>query len=468
MFTVTTRLTLWYLLNFGIIIVAVALVMYIAYSSNERASFDAELRDYAQFLVLEVTTRGTDMHDLLGELREVTTQANRRFRFRHFMLTTSDSIFYESAQVQGMEPLVDSLRKLIPTFDGNHFMTIPASGTDYRVFSMAVRRHMGQSLGMVVVAPLTALQESLSRLGNLFLIIVPSAIFIAGIGGWFMARRALAPVSKIISAALNISSSNLHERVPQGSSNDELTTLARTFNDMIARIEETFASQRRFVADASHDLRTPLMVIQAKLDRLLRTPGLEPSVREDLRHCSGEVDRLSRLASDLLLLAKADTHQLKLARAPERLDEMLVECVGRMNTLANDRDISLWVDIDEPVEVICDAPTLQRVLMNILDNAITHSPESSTVMAHLGLRDGCAAITISDTGPGIPEEHLPKIFDRFYRSDGPRSTPGSGLGLAIAKTIIEAHGGTIQLASTPASGTVVTILLPPEYESEHV
>jgi len=460
MFTITTRLTLWYLLSFGSIIVAVMLVMYFTYASNERASFDGELRDYAQFLVLEVTTKGVAMPELFSELQEVTSQANLRFRGMHFMLTTRDSIFHENMPPEMIGPLTDSLREMLPANDGNHFRTIPVNGIDYRIFSFPVRTHMNERLGMVVVAPLTRLQESLSRLGHLFLLIVPSAILLAALGGWFIARRALAPMSRITSAAMRISSRNLHERVPEGRSGDELAELARTFNEMIARIEATFAGQRRFVADASHDLRTPMMVIQAKLDRLLRTQGLTPSMREDLRHCSGEVDRLSRLANDLLLLAKADSNQLRLARVPERLDEILVECAGRMKTLAAERDIPLWVDIDEPVEITCDLPTLQRVLMNVLDNAITHSHASSAVRTRLFRECGNAVITISDNGPGISDEDLPKIFDRFYRSDSARSTPGSGLGLAIAKTIIEAHGGTITLASANETGTTVTILLP--------
>jgi heavy metal sensor kinase len=292
------------------------------------------------------------------------------------------------------------------------------------------------------------------------LVIVPASVLIASIGGWYTARKALEPVSKIRAAAAAISSSNLHERVPTATTKDELSELASTFNDMIARLEETFASQRRFVADASHDLRTPLMVVQAKLDRLLQIPDFPPNVREDLRHCASEVDRLTRMANDLLLLAKAESHQLRLANVRERLDEMLIESVGKMKALAAQRNVSLWVDVDEPVELLCDPPTLQRVLMNILDNAITHTAASSTVTARLTVEDAGAVITITDTGEGIPEEDLPKIFDRFYRSDTTRSSRGSGLGLAIARTIIEAHRGTIAIASAEGKGTEVRIVLP--------
>jgi heavy metal sensor kinase len=313
---------------------------------------------------------------------------------------------------------------------------------------------------MVVVAPMARLNETLAGLRNLLLLIVPASVLIASIGGWYTARKALEPVSKIRTAAAAISSSNLHERVPTGTTNDELSELASTFNDMIARIEETFASQRRFVADASHDLRTPLMVIQAKLDRLLQNPNFPPHVREDLRHCASEVDRLARIANDLLLLTRAESHQLRLSHERERLDEMLIESVGKMKALAAHKNISLWVDVDEPVVLACDPPTLQRVLMNILDNAVTHTPDGGTVTARLSVEGANAVVTIADSGPGIQPDDLPKIFDRFYRGDTARSSRGSGLGLAIARTIIEAHHGAITISSTPGEGTTVRITLP--------
>ncbi len=460
MLTITTRLTLWFLLSFGAIIVVMALVMYLAYAANERATLDGELRDYAEFLMAEVHSNVSDTPDLFDELQDVTSQANIRFRTMRFMLATEDSIFYESTTQQPVERLVDTLQEILPIWVGAPFRTIVVEGNEYRIFSLAVRRQRNESIELVVAASVVRLQQSLARLRNIFLVIVPLSWLIAGVGGWFMARRALQPVDEITSTAERISSRNLHERVPEGTSNDELAKLARTFNGMIARIEETFAAQRRFVADASHDLRTPLMVVQVHLDRLLRARDLQPDVQADLRQCAGEVDRLSHLAGDLLLLARADAHRLRLHRVPERLDEILLECVGRMKTLAAERAISLWVDIEEPVDILCDPSLLERALLNLLDNAVIHSLDSGVVRARLDRSDAVAVIRISNDGPGIPQEDIAKVFDRFYRSDHTRTTPGAGLGLAIAKTVVEAHDGMIAIESDRTAGTIVTIALP--------
>jgi signal transduction histidine kinase len=461
MFTITTRLTLWYLLSFGSIVSAIVLVLYMVFASNERATFDAELRDYAEFLVSQARATSS-VSDLYDNLQDVTAQANLRFRSMRFLLTTQDSVVYEATPEESTELLADSLQTMHPRRTGGRFRTIEVNGVRYRAFAMPVPNAAADALGMgmVVVASLDRLEASLSRLREILLIIIPTSLLLASIGGWFTARRALAPVSEITAAAAAISSSNLHKRVSGGRSGDELSELADTFNAMIERLERTFSSQRRFVADASHDLRTPLMVIQAKLDRLARHDGLDQSARHDIDLCSSEVERLSRLASDLLLLARADADQLRMITSPQRLDEILIDCVAKLKTLASAKRISLWVNVDEPVEVVCDPRAIERALMNVLDNAILYSHESSTVSAAIAAADGIATITIADTGPGIAPGDLPLVFDRFYRSDAARSTGGTGLGLSITKTIIEAHGGTIALASEPGRGTTVRIGLP--------
>ena len=265
-------------------------------------------------------------------------------------------------------------------------------------------------------------------------------------------------------AAAAISSSNLHKRVSGGRSGDELSELADTFNAMIERLERTFTSQRRFVADASHDLRTPLMVIQAKLDSLARNEHLDARAHEDIDLCSSEVDRLSRLASDLLLLARADADQLRMITSTQRLDEILIDCVAKLKTLAATKRLSLRVDVDEPVEVRCDPRAMERALMNVLDNAILYSHEAGTVSVSIAAADGIATIAVADTGPGIAPNDLPLVFDRFYRSDPSRSrkTGGTGLGLAICKAIVSRARGTIAIASELDRGAVVTVHFPVE------
>ncbi|HVZ40422.1 MAG TPA: ATP-binding protein [Candidatus Kapabacteria bacterium] len=459
MFTITTRLTLGNLISFGLVMSIIAALTYLIFAANERATLDQGLRDYAGLLIDEVDTRTANVSDLFDKLEEVTGQANLRFRSMRFVLLTNDSLIFEGDSQ--MEPLADTLESVLKTGDPSRFHTLDLGSAEYRVYSQEVWWHGNkEELQLVVIGSMARLQEALANFRRFLMIIVPSAVLLASIGGWLTARRALRPVSVLRETAAAITTSNLHERVPIGTSNDELSDLATTFNEMIARIEETFNAQRRFVADASHDLRTPLMVIQTKLDRLLRLSDLTEPVRDDLRHCQSEVEHLARIASDLLVLARAESHQLQLAHDRNRLDELLMECVEKMSSIAHDRQIGLRLDIDDPVLVVCDRPMLQRVLMNILDNAIAYSPDNGTIAVHLAEQEGVARLTVTDDGPGIPAEDLPHIFDRFYRSDRTRTTRGSGLGLAIAKTIIEAHGGTVAITSELGSGTSVIVTLP--------
>lgn len=458
MFTVTTRLTLFFVVTFGTVMSVISLLMYNSFATAERNEFDNELRSYAELLISEVDNTTTTVSGLFDKLDRVTARANLRLHSMRFLLTTRDSVVYED---QISEELADSLQSIHSSRDTTLFHTVTLGDASFRVYNRDITWFpVGVQLGMVVVSSESRLNEALDRLRRLLLLVAPIAVIAASAGGWFVVRRTLAPVSRIGAAAAAISSRNLHERVAVGTTNDELSELAKIFNAMIGRLEATFDAQRRFVADISHDLRTPLQVIQAKLDRLQRDAALSPDVIEDLRQSSSEVDRLAHLASNLLLLARADAQYLTLARVPSRLDELLLESVGKMKTLAAERQISLWVDINEPFETMVDPAAIERAVMNVLDNAIVHSNEGETVTVRLDVLDGSARLTIADEGEGIPAEDLPHIFDRFYRSDRARATRGTGLGLAISRTILEAHGGTIDVASTEGVGTTVTIVLP--------
>ncbi len=459
MLTITTRLTLWYLLVFGAVMSTLAVLAYEVFAQTERSEFDNELRNYANLLISEVNGGTTNISDLFDKLDRVTTQANLRFRSMRFLLTTSDSIVYGDEPL--MEPLADTLQRLISRRDGSQLNSITVRDVDYRVYAQKIAwQSDGKDLGMVVVASLGRLDLALARMRDMLLLIVPLSVLTASLGGLYTARRALKPVSEIRAAAATISSRNLHERVPVSNTRDELAELADTFNEMIARLERTFQSQRRFVADASHDLRTPLMVLQVKIDRLLQREDLPADARRDLAHCADEVEHLSSMAGDLLLLAKVDAHQLRPLFVRHRLDELMIDCVGSMKTLAEQKGVSLWVELDEAVDVLCDATMIQRALVNVLDNAIKHSPVGGTVSVRLVTTDLQASISIADSGEGIAEADIEKVFDRFYRSDLSREHRGTGLGLSIARSIIEAHHGTVDIASRIEHGTTITITLP--------
>jgi PAS domain S-box-containing protein len=229
-------------------------------------------------------------------------------------------------------------------------------------------------------------------------------------------------------------------------------------NAAMEKLEEAHLMQKRFVADASHDLRTPLTVINGEIDLLLRGNRISDETRLPLERVIEELKRLESLASDLLMLARLDANIADRTDVV-RLDELLLDCVEKLTMLARQKDIRWGVRLSDPVEINCDAYALDRAISNVLENAIKYSPRQSLVDVMLESDNEHYAITIADNGPGIPASDLPYVFDRFYRSDLTRSTPGTGLGLSIVKSVVEAHQGSVAVLSSPGEGTTVKIML---------
>jgi PAS domain S-box-containing protein len=226
------------------------------------------------------------------------------------------------------------------------------------------------------------------------------------------------------------------------------------------QLEKAHQAQKRFVADASHDLRTPLTVVRAELDLLLAARTHDEATRQSIERAVSEIRRLDRLASDLLALATIDSPDAGGERHAARLDELLLESISNLTPIARERGITWNIVIDDAVETTCNREALLRALANVLENALKYSPRDTAVDVRFGRIDDEARIVVADSGIGIAPEDLPRIYDRFYRSDAARSTPGTGLGLPIVKSVVEAHGGSITIDSTQGSGTTVTIMLP--------
>ncbi len=238
--------------------------------------------------------------------------------------------------------------------------------------------------------------------------------------------------------------------------------LARTFDEMIARLDDAFRRQRQFTADASHELRTPLTAIKGQVEVALDQPRDADAYRAVLRGVNAEVDRLIRLVGSLLTLARADAGQIPLARDTVDVAELVNGAVEGVRSTARQRHIALTVDIGPIVVLHADEDLLLQLLLNLLDNALKHTPPGGQVRVGWRVRAGQLALPVGDTGPGIAPEHLPRIFDRFYRADPARdrAAGGAGLGLAIGRWIAEAHGGTVAATSAPGAGAVFTICLP--------
>jgi two-component system, OmpR family, sensor kinase len=313
--------------------------------------------------------------------------------------------------------------------------------------------------GLLVVAEsVEPLERTLAQARTLLLVCGTLALILVTGGTALLTGRALRPISRLTRAAGTIATTgHYHERVPLAPRNDEVGQLATTINELIATVERTLSQQRQFLADTSHELRSPLTVVLANLSLLRR--NLEQPERDlSVDEATAEAQRMRRLVNDLLLLARADAEQT-IARVPVELDHLVKETVAITTRQMPTHPIHTYV---EAAMVIGDHELLRQLLRNLLENAIHHTPPGTTIDIRLRRRDGVAELAVADTGPGIAAEHLPRIWDRFYRVDKARSRAlgGTGLGLSIAKYIAEAHGGAVRAVSELGRGTTFTITLP--------
>ncbi|HVK40517.1 MAG TPA: ATP-binding protein [Candidatus Kapabacteria bacterium] len=456
--TITTRLTFAYTAVFALIIAAVMATIYMRFAADMQDDIDAELRSYTDFVLSEIGSPGRTLGETFAKMQSATTEASLRFRSMRLVLLDEDTVIYERSRRVPIQDLLDTLSAGGALRRG--YRSVKLRGIPCRAFSRTAPFDSTGNTAMVVVTSLENYTESVDQMEVLLALSALFALLAAGAGGWLIARRALAPVASMTTAAAQISSSNLDRRVPVGRSHDELSMLAGTFNDMIERLQQSFESQRRFIADASHDIRTPIAVIRGELELLQRRIKGEPPTRDALDRAIAELDRLNQLANDLLLLARAEAGQLPQARQQERLDELLAESASSLRRLASQKDVAIKVDIYDAAEVRCDPQMLRRAVSNLIENAIKFSPASMSVRTSLFVTGRRASIVIIDRGEGIPPKDLPRIFDRFYRGDRSRGHRGTGLGLTIAKAIIEDHGGTVHIASELGVGTTITVTLP--------
>jgi heavy metal sensor kinase len=292
---------------------------------------------------------------------------------------------------------------------------------------------------------------------------LPLALGLAGVGGYFLATRALSPVERMARRAREINAEHLSARIDVENPNDELGLLARAFNETLARLEGSFEQLQRFTSDASHELRTPLTAIRSVGEVGLQQDGNRDHYREVIGSMLEEAGRLGRLVESLLTISRADSGQIVLEQATIGLLPLVQEASLLLEVLAEEKGQTLSLDEgDDSIQVSADSVILRQVVINLLDNAIKYSPRNGRISVRVRRLDSLTAcVEIEDCGPGIPPEHRDRVFDRFYRIDEGRSREagGTGLGLAIAKWGVEAHGGRLELASS-AAGCVFCLMLP--------
>lgn len=305
------------------------------------------------------------------------------------------------------------------------------------------------------------LDEALGLLLLGFGVAAPIGVLLAAIGGYMLAGRALAPVATITTLAGSIQANDLSARLGLNLPDDEIGRLAQTFDAMLARIEDAFERQRRFTGDAAHELRTPLTFLHSQVDYALARPRTSEEYREAFREIDGDLERVTRLVSSLLTLARADTGTLPLQLEPIDLAGTIAMLLEQYEPLAQEAGISL-VSATTPVRLTGDADRLIQVLVNLLDNALRHTPVGGRIEVGCQPAGEQVRLWVQDSGEGIPVEHQQLVFDRFHRIDSGRARQrgGVGLGLSICKMIAEAHGGTIAISTPPGGGAHVELRLP--------
>ena len=410
----------------------------------------------------------------LPTLRNATAEALNEFRFNNVAVAVFDS----TNTIIGLKALADAKGTSgdLPRFDpasvprqlGTQFgrarilRTLPDKEGGYRALTASLDVH-GDRATVVVARSLHQDSEAIEDAAAAFGLIAPLVLALAFVGGWFLAGRSLSPVGAMSERAARISASTTSERLPVVNPDDELGRLATVLNDLLDRLADALAQQRRFMTDASHELRTPVAVVRAVADVVLsKESRSESDYREALETVHREAQRLSRVVDDLFLLSRADIGERPVHRGSLYLGEVIADSARDVGALAVGRNIRIECRLPEdgaPYEG--DEELLDRVFGNLIDNAIKYSPADSRVLITLTDEGSGYRASVEDQGSGVPPTLQDKIFERFFRAnDDDFSVPGAGLGLSIARWVIEAHGGTISVSNAPSGGARFVVVLP--------
>lgn len=468
--TLRWRLTLWYTALLGVPLIALAFGSYLIFARALTNRTDEFIGDALTAFSREL---GAERRAAAGVLPAVRTTVEE-VRFRDLRIAVLDS----TGTVIAATPLAD--RDSVPLLIADaridsavhardlhkpQALTVPVDRDAYRVMTRpatleGVRLELSGSYSM------RDIRAVLDRIRRIFAIMIPLLIVCAATGGYFLASRSLRPIASMASRAAEITATNLRERLPVGGGK-ELTGLANVVNDLLERLETSFTQQRRFMADASHELRTPTAIMRTEADvTLAQQHRPEAEYRASVAIMGDAARRLTRIVDDLLLLARADGGSVVARREQVYLEDLVHDMARAVRPLADARHVQVELRdvIEAPFEG--DADLLGRLLLNLLDNAIKHSPADSTVAIEMMRRDGHYEIAVIDAGEGIPAEARDRIFERFVRLDAARtrgeqtSTSGAGLGLAIARRIAEVHGGRLELAESRPGRTRFSVSLP--------
>jgi two-component system OmpR family sensor kinase len=473
--SVRARLALWHAATLGVLLLAFALAAYAYTARSTLRRTDEYLRTSAGAFADALRDEREEAPGNAAAARETT----REIRFGSLQVTVLDA---------ALRPLATSPPPALPRGDERgppadpaalaaalrrsprgapSFFTLSDDEGGYRVFATPLVLG-GEPLVLAMEQPLHERQEALEEARAVLLVSIPLVLLLAWAGGYLLARRTLAPVVAMSERAARLGAANLDEALPVRNPRDELGRLALVFNGLLGRLSQAIEQQRQFMADASHELRTPVSILRGEADLALSVEERAPAeYREALGVVSHEARRLGRIVDDLFLLARADAGQQPLRPGELYLDELAGECVRALRSLAARRGVALSCHAEGELPYRGDEPLLHRLLLNLLDNALKYSRPGGEVRLDLARHGGGYLMRVKDAGPPIGGEAAERIFERFYRVDRARSreadsaTGGAGLGLPIARWVAEAHGGSLRLARSTPEGNEFEVFLPP-------
>ncbi len=482
---VRTRLSIWHSGLLAFLVTMFAVASYGFLRRTELARIDSTLQEQSEIVaqsMAAVAAGGTltriDTVGMLAVMHDLRARG-----LRAWVVDGAGRPIVTTAMVHEGEGAAEERRVLGDTLPAAVLRDVgPVAGT--RIVQQTVSTASGRArlygaplpevlgAGAVIVSTsIRDLDALLRDARNAAVAAVLVAVLLSVVAGYVLARQSLVPVTAMSQQADRIGAANLHERLPVTNPHDELGHLAETFNRMLDRVDNAFEQQRRFMADASHELRTPVAILRGEADLALLSDG---RTREEYRGALVVVhdaaDRLSRTVNDVFLLARVDASQVPTAPAPLYLDELVADTCRAMRSLAAQRGVTLTCETAGEIPYVGDSVLLERLVMNLVDNAIKYSDDGGTVSARLDRNAQGVWLTVVNGGPGIPAEAQPHVFDRFYRVDAARTaaargaaiSSGSGLGLAIARWIAELHGGAVELTASEPGRTAFTFRLPPE------
>jgi len=478
--SVRVRLTVWYSAVLAVVLVLVSATTYLIVRKTSMQRTDADLEVLSDsFLVTfqdELSdTPSTQAAAVLSAARQAMVEHRSSSDALVILGPGGEIVATSSETVSSGETSYSSLARALASSEFHRFAktgqskevnleTIRGGHSRVRAYSRQFTAN-GQNYLLIILHSLHGQNEVLETIQVTFTWMILVGLLLAGTGGYFLARKSLAPVVAMGEHARRIGANNLHDRLPVLNANDELGQLATTFNDLLDRLDQSFERQRRFVADASHELRTPLAILRGESEVAMSQQGrTAEDYLESLGILHEETSRLIKIVEDLFTLTRADSGQYLLSPEEVYLEEIVAECAHSARTLAREKNIELSVDASSECLVQGDQALLRRMILNLLDNAIKYTAKGGRVEIACRTATAGFEIHVTDTGPGIAVELQGRIFERFFRADPARSRSaregGAGLGLSIALWIAQAHNGRVELLRSDATGSHFAVFLP--------